>query len=51
MEKIKICYLLAILGFILVVLAFIIEFYNLKKYKKCVKINFQETYCKKYTHY
>ena len=51
MEKIKICYLLTILGFILIALAFVIDYSDLKKYKKCVKISFQETYCKKYTHY
>lgn len=32
----------------LIVIAFMIDWYDLHKFKKCYDINFQENYCQKY---
>lgn len=43
--------LFMLLGTALIVLGFLIEFYNLKQFKKCYNIEFNSTYCEKYKNY
>ena len=43
--------LLMLLGITLIIVGFLIEFYNMKEFKKCYKIDFKSNCCARYINY